>query len=76
MSDESKGLTKWQVALAVGVGAVAVVGVSALAYAVLRRSKSGGGGGPADPVPPEGGEVVVNSEPAGGAKPSTNKVWS
>ncbi len=79
MSDESRGLTKWQLALAVGAGAVAVVGVSALAYAVLRRRKLGGGGGSADPVP-EGEAVspVGRNQPtdnaASSAKASTNKV--
>lgn len=39
MSGETKGFPKWQVALAVGAGAVAVVGVSALAYLALRGGR-------------------------------------
>ena len=40
MSDEGRGLTKWQVALAVGASATAVVGVSLLAYALCKRRRT------------------------------------
>lgn len=40
MSDESRGLNKWQLALAVGIGAAAVVGVSVLACVALRGRRS------------------------------------
>lgn len=40
MSDESKGLTKWQIAVLVGVGAAAVAGGVLLCCAVrTRRSR-------------------------------------
>lgn len=42
MSDEGKGLSKWQLALGVGVGATAVVGASLLAYVLYRRNSAGG----------------------------------
>lgn len=36
MSEEAKGFSKWQIALAVGSGAAAVVGICLLTYAALR----------------------------------------
>lgn len=39
MSGEKNGLAKWQVALAVGAGATALVGASLLAYVVYRRRR-------------------------------------
>lgn len=36
MSEEAKGFSKWQLALAVGSGAAAVVGISLFTYVVLR----------------------------------------
>lgn len=74
MSDEGRTLTKWQVALAVGASAAAVVGVSLLAYALWkRRTKSrtaagtprGAGGGV--PVEINGPRVV----PPGGIPEGT-----
>ncbi len=40
MSDEARGLTKWQLALAIGAGTAAIVGVSILAYVALRSERS------------------------------------
>lgn len=52
MSDEGKGLTKWQLALVVGTGAAAVVGLSILAaYVALRSSNSREQGVDNDPPP-------------------------
>ena len=39
MSDEARGLTKWQLALVVGVGAATVAGISLLAYVALRSGE-------------------------------------
>lgn len=40
MSERGRGLTKWQLALLVGVGATAGLGASLLAYIVYKRSRS------------------------------------
>lgn len=66
MSDEGGRLSKWKVALAVGVGVVAVVGVSALAYAALssrRASRAEASNGPR-PVPEDEGASEVGSTSA------------
>lgn len=71
MSDEGKGLTKWQVAVAVGAGATALVGVSLLAYVVHRRrrvsvqppqSPGKGEGDPAEVTPGVGGGNDASDE--------------
>ena len=70
MSDEAKGLTKWQVALAVGAGAAALAGLSALAYVALRSgSKSEEGPRPQPEVePPEVTPPVGGEQATGGSK--------
>ena len=65
MSDEGRGLTKWQLALVVGTGAAAVVGLSILAYVALRSSNSGEQGTDNDPPPVDNPEAQAKvAEPA------------
>ena len=73
MSDERKKLIKW--ALAVGAGAVAVVGVSALVYIILHR-KSRSGEPDDEGSAGEDGEVVGGGGGSEGsaAEPSPEKV--
>lgn len=71
MGEEGRGFTKWQVALAVGAGATAVVGASVLAYVLYRRriesgsatKPSGTPGGVQNDV-----SVEVNGAGAGGSE--------
>lgn len=65
MSDEGRGLTKWQLALVVGTGAAAVAGLSLLAYVALRSSSSREEGVDSDPPPVDNpGAQAKVTEPA------------
>ncbi len=62
MSDESKGLVKWKVALAVGVGAAALAGGALLAYYALRSQRSEGGVDNTGETSPQGTPTVTSPE--------------
>ncbi len=64
MSDESKSLVKWKVALAVGVGTAAVVGGALLAYYALRSQRS-------EPVVDNTGSASPQDTPTPTSPPQT-----
>ena len=81
MSDEARGLTKWQLALVVGAGAAAVLGVSVLAYVAVRRSSSRPEEQPANSTPrsyPASRTAPEDGTPTSGgssAPSDPKKVW-